>query len=302
MSLSLYRIFVLTVKYNSFQKTAEELNYTPSAVSHAIARLEDQFGFKLFTRDKNSVIPTTYAKELLPRIVRVLEEEDKVQREVQRMRNQKKGLIKLGVIASLSASWGPRIVQRFHKEYPDVTVLLSEYRQKDINNHLLSDHFELAFVSSYAGGQFKSVVYTPLIKDPMLCVMAKDEYPENGKEVSIRELKDRTYILPNRLRHNVVEAFFREKDVSVYHKHLLNDDSAIISAVANGMGISILPKVVVSQYLGRVNAFPIECSPGREIGLVLPEAKPISMMVRNLVRVIQEFVQDTCSEDVILPP
>ncbi|WP_236903389.1 helix-turn-helix domain-containing protein [Clostridium saccharobutylicum] len=39
---------------------------TPSAVSHAISKIEEELGFSLFIRNKNGVTLTSYGKNSLP--------------------------------------------------------------------------------------------------------------------------------------------------------------------------------------------------------------------------------------------
>lgn len=55
MTLLSYQVFQTVVGQGSFQKAAEILNLTPSAVSHAIASMEQELGFSLFTRNKAGV-------------------------------------------------------------------------------------------------------------------------------------------------------------------------------------------------------------------------------------------------------
>ena len=60
MTLLSYQVFQTVVGQGSFQKAAEILNLTPSAVSHAIASMEQELGFSLFTRNKAGVDLTNY--------------------------------------------------------------------------------------------------------------------------------------------------------------------------------------------------------------------------------------------------
>ena len=65
MSLYGYEIFETVVEQNSFVKAAHVLNLTPSAVSHAIAKLESDIGFPLFIRNRNGVRLTGEAEKIL---------------------------------------------------------------------------------------------------------------------------------------------------------------------------------------------------------------------------------------------
>ena len=52
--------FIRVADAGSFNKAAQQLHLTPSAISHAIAVMEEELGFALFNRGKNGVSMTSY--------------------------------------------------------------------------------------------------------------------------------------------------------------------------------------------------------------------------------------------------
>ena len=68
MSIYLYTIFETVAEQSSFVKAAGDLHLTPSAISHAIAKLESDVGFPLFIRSKKGVKLTAEGETLLPHI------------------------------------------------------------------------------------------------------------------------------------------------------------------------------------------------------------------------------------------
>ena len=69
MTLLAYQVFLAVVEQESFQKAAQVLNLTPSAISHAVASMEAELGSALFIRSKQGVYLTNYGKELWKGIV-----------------------------------------------------------------------------------------------------------------------------------------------------------------------------------------------------------------------------------------
>ena len=63
MSLPAYQIFKTVVEQNSFQRAAEILHLTPSAISHSISSLEKELGFPLFIRNKTGIQLTGYGEK-----------------------------------------------------------------------------------------------------------------------------------------------------------------------------------------------------------------------------------------------
>ena len=76
MTLFSYEIFDAVARQGSFNKAAQQLHLTPSAISHAIAVMEAELGFTLFNRGKNGVTMTSYGASLYPSIRAVLNSDD----------------------------------------------------------------------------------------------------------------------------------------------------------------------------------------------------------------------------------
>ena len=65
MNLRFIETFVWVARLRSFTAAAEKLNATQAAISTRIATLEEDFGVKLFERDKRTVTLTHSGEELL---------------------------------------------------------------------------------------------------------------------------------------------------------------------------------------------------------------------------------------------
>ena len=50
MTLLAYQVFLAVVEQESFQKAAQVLNLTPSAISHAVASMETELGSDVYKR------------------------------------------------------------------------------------------------------------------------------------------------------------------------------------------------------------------------------------------------------------
>lgn len=62
------RVFSTIVRAGNFKAAAVQLGLTPSAVSHAMRRLEERLGAKLLNRSSRSVTPTEPGRELAQRL------------------------------------------------------------------------------------------------------------------------------------------------------------------------------------------------------------------------------------------
>ena len=102
MTLFSYEIFDAVARQGSFNKAAQQLHLTPSAISHAIAVMEAELGFTLFNRGKNGVTMTSYGASLYPSIRAVLNSDEALQQSIARLNGLEKGKVKLGAFNSVS--------------------------------------------------------------------------------------------------------------------------------------------------------------------------------------------------------
>ena len=118
MTLFSYEIFDAVARQGSFNKAAQQLHLTPSAISHAIAVMEAELGFTLFNRGKNGVTMTSYGASLYPSIRAVLNSDEALQQSIARLNGLEKGKVKLGAFNSICSGLLPSILKGFMDHYP----------------------------------------------------------------------------------------------------------------------------------------------------------------------------------------
>ena len=94
MTLFSYEIFDAVARQGSFNKAAQQLHLTPSAISHAIAVMEEELGFALFNRGKNGVSMTSYGASLYPSIRDVLNSDEALKQGIARLNGLEKAFLK----------------------------------------------------------------------------------------------------------------------------------------------------------------------------------------------------------------
>ena len=110
-----YRIFEAAGRTGSFRAAAAALNLTPSAVSHAIRKLEQVLGLPLFERDSRHA-SLTYEGEVLMRHVSRAFDDLRRGMEVVSARGPK--LLRLHCAPSFAAQWLTPRLARFLRNTP----------------------------------------------------------------------------------------------------------------------------------------------------------------------------------------
>jgi len=121
--LSSLRVFEVAGRTGSFAAAAREVDLSPSAVSHAIRKLEDAAGMLLFTRTTRSLVLTPEGRLLLEHVQRGFEE---MQRGFQRALPDTHVLpLRLHTAPSIASQWLMPRLPGFMAAHPGIALRLS---------------------------------------------------------------------------------------------------------------------------------------------------------------------------------
>ena len=120
--LSILRAFEAAGRTGSFRSAALELGLTPSAVSHAVRKLEQTLGASLFVRDGRAVHLSAEGEALMRHVGRAFEE---LRRGLELVSTRGPQLLRLHCAPSFAACWlSPRLA-RFLRDHPGIEVRLA---------------------------------------------------------------------------------------------------------------------------------------------------------------------------------
>lgn len=125
-NLSDLQAFAAVARHRSFRRAAEELNVSPSALSHTLNKLERQLGVRLLQRTTRSVSPTEAGLRLLSRLAPALGEVAVALDEINDFRERPAGLLRINAPRVACETVLAPIVARFLATYPDMQVELSD--------------------------------------------------------------------------------------------------------------------------------------------------------------------------------
>lgn len=117
------RAFEAAARWRSFNKAAEELFVTPSAISHQVKSLESYLGVSLFRRVRRQVELTPIGERYLESISHALDEIDLATRRL--VASPHSGSVNISVAPSFLSHWLVPKVRQFQEQYPDIELRLS---------------------------------------------------------------------------------------------------------------------------------------------------------------------------------
>lgn len=120
--LNTLRLFEAAGRHLSFKLAAEELNLTPSAVSHGIQTLEDWLGVPLFARGHRAIALTAAGQAYLPGVRQALEGIAGATEAVPG--RAPSGRLAVSVAPSFALRWLIPRLTRFQTRHPDIDITI----------------------------------------------------------------------------------------------------------------------------------------------------------------------------------
>ena len=90
MDIQKFEVFLKIIETGSLTRAADMMDYTQSAVSHAISTLESEFNVRLLVRDRSGVKLTSDGRALLPYIRSVINAYREFQNKTAAINNRQK--------------------------------------------------------------------------------------------------------------------------------------------------------------------------------------------------------------------
>jgi DNA-binding transcriptional LysR family regulator len=126
--LNALRLFEAAGRHLSFKRAAEELNLTPSAVSHGVQGLEDWLGVPLFARGHRQLTLTQAGAAYLPRVREILAQIASATEAVPGRRPADR--LSVSVAPTFGLRWLIPHLSRFQARHPGIDVSLDSAHRR----------------------------------------------------------------------------------------------------------------------------------------------------------------------------
>ena len=246
MKLHFLRYFVVLAEELHFGRAASKLAITQPPLSSAIKSLEQELEVQLLIRDSKHVELTQAGVAFLEEARQILEQVARASSVAKIVAKGMSGRIEIGVTGSLIYREVPEIVRQFNIEMPSVDVVLREMSSADQLNELLRGQLHAGFVNAAtAPPQLASL---PLGEDEFVLCLPEDHPKAQGDTVDLKQLADERFVMFSRdvapANHDNVIAIFSRAGIHPKTIHAARQWLTIVAMVANGLGVSLVPRTL----------------------------------------------------------
>jgi len=232
-----------------FGKTAQAHHISPSTLSRAIQRLEDEVGGELLHRDNRTVVLTDVGKKFKTYADQQLEQWHTFKQSLDQKQTELTG--KLHVYCSVTAAYShlPPLLERFRARHPLVEIMLTTGDAADALEQVQNQSVDFAIAASPE--HLPRSVYFHHLDTIALAVIAPTMACKVQQQLNEKVLtwSDIPIILPEHgAARKRFEIWYRKKQQgkpTIYAT--VSGHEALVSMVALGCGVGIVPQVVVDN-------------------------------------------------------
>lgn len=282
-----YLVFVKTVEKGSFTRAAEDLNYAQSSISKMIGDLEKEWGITLLERNRSGIALTSAGKQVLPYVQKLLQDHRDLEGLIDRIKGLETGVVRIGTFASVAINWLPDIFAKFQKDYPGIEyeMLLGDY--DEVEQWIESGRVDCGFLRKPANPDLDTI----LLKQDEYKVVLPPSHPLAAKEqIPIEDLENLPFLLLEHGGKTEVSDLLDQNHVHPAIRYTTWEDFSIMAMVEKGLGIGILPEMILQRIPYHLEIRSLEKSYYRQICLAMKKQK-------HMTPATEKFIEYLMKED-----
>lgn len=285
MDIQLFRTFLMVAKLNNITQAAEQMNFTQPAVTAQIRALEEHFGITLFERIGKKLHITEAGRELTlytEKLLNVYHDMDTAMQHFSGLNSP----VKVGASTTAASYILSPILLDFQNREINGSVIVDICTTLPITvKGLMDNTFDLAIVHDKIDNN--QILQFELSKEKLVWVAKRDLVVTNN---NCQDISNYPFInfRPGCVYRTKYEEIAKEKDVHSIFEY--SDAEAIKQAVLDGLGVSVLPYVLVEPFL--LNGTLVELTSAPQLMFIMYVAfhknKVLTPAMRSLLQIFAE--------------
>ena len=294
VSVNKYQMFLKTVECGSFSKAAAEMNFTQSAVSHAVQALENELNITLLSRNRGGVVLTADGRALLPRIEKLCAAHHELMQSAAELNGMDAGFVRVATFSSVSAQWLPSILKSFGERYPNIEfeVVTGDYYGQS-EDWILQGKVDCGFLRLPS---VKHLQTYALYRDELQVILPCGHPLADSDPFPAASLSTEPFIFLEEGQDYEISAALDKMGIRPNVKYTAREDRTMLAMVSKGLGISLLPELMV-----RHSPYPVVACRAperfyRNIGIAVKDKKALSAATRRFVDYVRGWVAENGEE------
>jgi DNA-binding transcriptional LysR family regulator len=296
MEVRQLEIFRTLAEELNFTRTAERVHCVQSNVTGQIRSLEDELGAQLFDRLAKRVVLTEAGKRLLPYAEKVLVTLGEAKHALSSRGSAPSGPLRVGAPESVLTYRLPRVLRKFRKQYPEVELIFRPYEDANLVAPLETGHLDVTiWMADEIANERLSSIH---LRTERVIFVAGKMHPLAAKaKVVPEDLRGQRMLLTEAgcAYRKKLDDLLSLRGIRPKNTTEFNSVEAIKGCAALGMGVALLPEIVVAAELREDRLTALRWSgPSMDIStqVIWHRDKSISPALDAFVKTLQKELQD----------
>ena len=288
MELRHLRYFIAVAEERHFGRAARRLEMAQPPLSRQIQGLEAELGFSLFDRSHRKVELTTAGGAFLVHARRLFETLENGVNAARRAAAGKSGRITIAYPSSVAFSGLHEVFRAFHRRLPDVDISLRELPPQEQVEALKEGRIDVGFIRGPMDDD--ELAAKKVLKEPLVIALPANHPLTVKKRIALEILAHEPFIcFPRHRGPGFFDYLMRICHRAGFAPNIMQEAPQldIVSLVAAGFGVAIVPRSVKYARRPGVVFRPIVGSPQTEVYMAwLPSNG--STVLRSFLEILGE--------------
>ena len=288
--------FVTVYKEKGITLAAEKLGYTQPQVSLYIRELEDYYGTSLFERKGRGIEHTEAARQMFEYASHILSMCDDM--DIKMKNWDTAGKLRIGSSISIGVCLMPTYIKKFKNLYPEVELSVVTDSSDIIEQMIEESRLDFALIEGNPHSE-KLEVESFMEDELVLFCSPEDELAGKAAEneshnITLQDIEDKPILLRERnsATRSLAEETLVKLGMAVTPFWESSSTTAIINAVIEGLGISILPRRFLAEYIREGRLVPLKLEGAdfkRSYNIIYSQNKFLTGAAVNFFEMINEM-------------
>ncbi|WP_328997308.1 LysR family transcriptional regulator [Kribbella sp. NBC_00709] len=260
MELRHLRYFVAVAEERHFGRAAARLHIAQPPLSQQIRQLESELGLQLLRRTTRRVDLTPAGEAYLLRARQIIAAVSSAAGEAQRVAAGLQGRLVIGCVGSATYSLLPQLVRTLREELPDVEVAVQgEMLAPDQARALVEGRIDLGLLRPPVDEE--SLQVRVLRSDRLIVAVPDGHRLAERSRLRLKDLAGEDFVIHagsgRSVMHDTVVARCRGAGFEPRIRHEVAETSTLVTFVAAGLGIAVVPAPVAELMVPGVAYLPL---------------------------------------------
>jgi DNA-binding transcriptional LysR family regulator len=270
MRLEQLEAFVEVARRGSVSRAAEALYATQPTLTARLKGLEQELDAKLFVRSQRGMRLSDAGRAFLPYAERTIDTVSSGRRLLAELARGESGQLALGAAPAVSTYVLPRILTRFRRTHPKVSLAVRTGHSEEVLELVLREQVQVGLGRSLRHPQVEAI---PLYEDELVLVVDPRHPFAEQAEIGPDQLTEVQLILFDRTSsyHRLTSEFFEGVGAVPRGVMELDNIDAAKKMVEQGLGVALLPHTAVAAELegGSLRAVTLAEAPSPKRRIVI---------------------------------